>query len=106
MAAWHYVCITCVYAGNVASQHKVVKMANAPVVPGTLPARVALYNKRITILVSACPKLPGTKAAARWALYTNGMSVAAFLQAAKAAGHTHPASDIRYNVAHGFISVE
>lgn len=59
----------------------------------------------ITVVAQANPKLPGSNAAARWALYANGQTVAAFVALAKANGHSHPASDVRYNVAHGYITV-
>jgi hypothetical protein len=78
----------------------------SPAKPAAIPARISLYGKRIRMLVSACPKLPGSKAAARWALYSNGQTVASFIAAAKAAGHTHPATDVAYNVKHGFIALE
>lgn len=73
--------------------------------PASTPRARAGYNQRITLLVGACPKQPGSKAAARWALYRNGQTVGEFLAAARAAGHTHPASDVAYNLAHNYIRV-
>jgi hypothetical protein len=62
-------------------------------------------SKKIHVLVDHNPKRPGTDAHARFELYKTGMTVGDFLEKAKAKGNTHPSSDIRYGIKHGFLEL-
>lgn len=71
--------------------------AEAPRTPGR--AATHLGSATITVVAESNPKREGTKAHAMFALYTTGMTVAEFL---RAGGRR---VDLRWDEAHGFISV-
>jgi hypothetical protein len=73
----------------------------APVLKG-VPA-----GKTVTLLVAGNPKKPGSASAARFALYKNGITVAAYQQAVVAAGQPLrlAAADLLWDQRHGFIKL-
>jgi hypothetical protein len=82
-------------------------VAKAPVAKYAAPGAV-LANMVITTVVSN-PKQPRSKSYARYAKFHRaGQLVADFIAAYKAAGHSSTLAwlDLRWDLAHGFITVE
>lgn len=75
--------------------------------PAAAPATPAAATRTITLVATSNPKKPGSASAARFALYKQGMSVAAYQAAVKAAGQPMrlAAADLLWDVRHGFIKL-
>lgn len=82
------------------------KAAGAPAA-AIVGVSAASAGHRIAVLVKQNPKVPNRKAHARFALYKDGMTVAAYQEAVKAAGHPFKiaAADLLWDQRHGFISL-
>ena len=82
------------------------KAASAPVAP-VVGVSATTANHRITLLVPANPKVPNRKAWARFNLYQNGQTVAAYQAAVVASGQPFKiaAADLLWDQRHGFISL-
>lgn len=69
-------------------------------------------TEKVKLLVSENPKRPSGKSYKRFNLYKNGMTVAAYCEAAakfeEADGNTarHYMKDIKWDIEHGFIEVK
>ena len=63
---------------------------------------------KITVVSTACPKRPGTKAAAKWPLYDGVKTVADVVAAFKKAGHAgrRAMSALRWDAARGYVKIE
>lgn len=81
---------------------------NLPAAPnaGFRPAKFAL-NSTITVVATANPKRPGTKAHRKWPLYTGCATVADVIQAFVKAGwpKRRALSALRWDSGHGFIEI-
>jgi uncharacterized protein with ParB-like and HNH nuclease domain len=64
--------------------------------------------RTITLLVDQNPKKPGSASYDRFQLYRNGQTITEYRAACESAGHTikNARADLRWDLEHGFISVE
>lgn len=78
--------------------------AGAPVATAKSPN----LGKRIRILSEGNPKAKGSKAARRFDMYKNGMTVADYIKLVLAGGETRRKAvrDIGHDTEHGFISLD
>ena len=80
--------------------------SNETATPATAPTIAA--SKPIILLCAENPKVPGSKARARFALYATNATVAQYVAACIAAGHSrrNAVADIAWDLKHGFIAHE
>ena len=84
----------------------VVAAAAKAASPKARAALSAAGTQAVAIVAAACPKKPGSKAAARWALRVPGQTQAAYVAACVAAGHSrrNATADFAWDLRHGFVA--
>lgn len=87
-----------------ATQSPAAQAPKAATAPQAAPAKASGIHGTITVLVAANPKAKGSKAYARFALYTNGMHTNAY-RALPSVGKQYGGPDLLYDTRHGYIKV-
>lgn len=96
-------------AGEAPTSDNPTGEAAASPIPRTRGPKGVGEGAKITLLVQANPKRPGSKAEAVFSCYKDGMTVGEFCDAVDALGPQHKGAgtpNLVYDSKHGFISIE